>query len=163
MPQQEVILAEGWDGPGSPAVALTTVLRGLWDGLAGQPTVPVAAVSLQLTVFPTEDMAVGDGIAGFLVPAEMSGQRLAAALFVVATAGTTGTCDIQIRRVRGGAAADMLSTKLVMASGALASAAPVIDPVNAGVATGDCIYIDVDTLSTTKQKGGMVALSFRAP
>lgn len=42
MPQQDMILAEGWDGYGAPAVPLTNVLSALWNGLTGEPGDPKA-------------------------------------------------------------------------------------------------------------------------
>lgn len=115
----------------------------------------------------TADMATGDGLAGFLVPAEMNGMNLVRASFVVRTAGSGGVSEVQIRRVRDTTAVDMLSTKLTIDSTELKSAdsstAYVINTSNDDVQTDDRIYVDGDTVPATKPKGAMVTLGFAQP
>jgi hypothetical protein len=80
----------------------------------------------------------------------------------VITAGTTGTCLVQVRNVTQ--AADFLSTRISIDSGELGSdtaATPaVIDTANDDVAAFDTIAIDVDQLHTTPAKGLFVTLEF---
>lgn len=72
----------------------------------------------------------------------------------VLTAGTTGTTDIQIYRMRG--TSDMLSTKITIDSGETgsdtAAAAAVIDSSYDDVVSYDVLRIDVDAVSTTAPK-----------
>lgn len=125
------------------------------------------AVSLPLTALQTDDLAIGDGQAVLVIPASAHGMNLVGQVVTVATAGTTGTTDIQLRRVRAGSAVDMLSTKLTIDSAetsSITAATPaVIDASNDDVQTGDLIFVDIDATATTKPKGGAVALEFRLP
>lgn len=123
------------------------------------------------TIYDSDvDTAVGDGKQFFVVPASMAGSypmNLVSVIVSVETAGTTGTTDIQIRRVRGATAVDMLSTKATIDSGerdtTTAATAYVINTANDDLATADRIFIDVDAISTTAAKGLSVTLSFRRP
>lgn len=115
----------------------------------------------------TEDVATGDGAGGvfFRVPSTLDGMVLVAAAAQVQTAGTTGTTDVQVARIRAGTPADMLSTKVTIDSAEIDSStatAAVIDAANDDVATGDQLRIDVDAVSTTPPKGLLVELQFRA-
>jgi hypothetical protein len=127
-----------------------------------------AKTTVQLTAFsPTADTATGDGKVGLRIPAELDGMNLVAVAACVTTAGTTGTTDVQIRRVRSATPADMLSTKITIDSTEVdtstAATAAVINGTNDDVATGDQIYIDVDAVSTTKAKGLFVHMTFANP
>src|SRR3990167_1909075 len=99
----------------------------------------------------TTDMATGDGKGYMTVPSSMAGMDLVAVHARVITAGTTGTCTIQIANVTH--AADMLTTKISIDSaetGSDTAATPaVIDTANDDVASNDLIRIDVDTIHTT--------------
>lgn len=70
----------------------------------------------------------------------------------VYTKGVTGTMDIQIRRVRAGATVDVLST-LVTVGDEYTVADGVINAANDDLATGDLLFVDVDTTHTTPAKG----------
>jgi len=113
------------------------------------------------------DLATGDGLNGNFVriPAELDGYNLVDVGALVATAGTTGTTDIQIHNVTD--SVDMLSTKLTIDSGekdsSTAATAAVIDGTNDDVATGDHLRIDVDAVSTTAPQGLVVTLTFKTP
>jgi len=117
----------------------------------------------------TDDVVTGDGAGGvfFRVPAELNGYNLVGVAAAVVTAGTTGTTNIQVRRVRSGSPADMLSTKITIDSGetdsSTAATAAVINGTNADVNTADKIFIDVDAVSTTKPKGLQILLTFQKP
>lgn len=104
--------------------------------------------------------SVGDGIIGLAVPATYNGLSLSATGCAVHTKGITGTMTIQIRRRRDGSNADMLSAKLTIGD-AWSSTTATIDTSNDDVATGDLIYVDVDTVhSGTAALGLAVTLSF---
>jgi len=111
-----------------------------------------------------EAVVVGDGQAVFVVPAELNGWDLVAVGAHVFTVSSSGTPTIQIRNATQ--TADMLSTRITIDASekdsATAAAAAVIDTGNDDVATGDEIYIDVDTAGTGTQ-GLQVRLTFRRP
>lgn len=113
------------------------------------------------------DTTTGDGKAFFRVPAELNGMNLTGVAMTVATAGTTNTTDVQLRRNRSGSDADMLSTKLTIDSTetdtSTAATAAVINTSNDDVATGDRIFFDVDAVSTTAAKGIYVEMRFELP
>lgn len=122
-------------------------------------------VIVQLEIFPpTSDVVTGDGAAFFDVPSELAGMNLTGVAALVITAGTTGTTDVQIARVRAGTPADMLSTKLTIDStethSSTAATAAVVNAATDDVATGDLIRIDIDATATTKAKGLIVTLRF---
>jgi hypothetical protein len=113
---------------------------------------------------PTTDCATGDGKGFFPASSSMIGMNLTYAQLGVATAGVTGTMDIQVRRVRAGVPADMFSTKPSIASGGVIEAAgQAINLANDDIALGDRIFIDVDTVHTTPAKGLVVVLNFNMP
>jgi hypothetical protein len=137
------------------------------DGLAGSD---YGKTVVSISVFPdSDDVATGDGAGNVFwrVPSVLNGYNLVACAAVVQTAGTTGTTDIQIRRVRSGSNADMLTTKITIDSGetdsSTAATPAVINASNDDVATADVIRIDVDATSTTKAKGLLVELTFQLP
>lgn len=118
-------------------------------------------------VASNSNTTTGDGQAFFRVPSVMNGWNLVAVAAHVYTAGTTNTTDIQIRRTRAGANADMLSTKITIDSTEVdtssAAAAAVINASNDDVNTGDKISIDVDAVHTTPAQGLFVELQFQLP
>lgn len=168
-------LANGTDGElltwNSSGVA-TTVLVGTSghiltsNGTGAEPTMQALTENVQLIIFnPTVDMATGDGILGFHIPPSMNGMDLIYVHAEVTTAGTTGTCDIQVRNATQ--AADMLSTKLTVDSaetGSDTAATPaVIDTANDDVTTNDFIKIDIDAVHTTAAKGLNITSAFELP
>ncbi len=79
----------------------------------------------------------------------------------VVTAGTTGTTDIQIARIRSGSPVDVLSTTTKIDSGEIGSdtgTAGTINTSNDDLATNDRLRIDVDAVSTTAPKGLIVTV-----
>lgn len=133
------------------------------DGLSGS-VYGTKNVSIQVTAGDT-DTATGDGQAYFIIPAELAGMNLVDVKAGVATAGTTGTTDIQIHNVTD--AADMLSTKLTIDSAETtsetAATAAVINTATDDVAEGDVLRVDVDAVSTTAAQGLFVTLAFQTP
>lgn len=125
---------------------------------------------VQVLVFDdSQNNAVGDGAGDvfFRIPTKLNGMNLVAVGAQVQTAGTTGTQDIQIARIRAGAAVDMLSTKMTIDSTEIdtstAATPAVINGANDDVATGDQIRIDVDAVQTTPAKGLVVTMTFQLP
>lgn len=116
-----------------------------------------------------DNVATGDGQGMFFtVPSFMNGWNLTAVSGVVDVAGTTGTMDVQIRRLRVATPADMLSTKLTWDSTerrtSTAATPAVINTSNDDIATGDDIYIDVDAVHSTPATGVVnVSLTFTKP
>jgi hypothetical protein len=117
----------------------------------------------------SQDVVTGDGAGDvfFRVPLSWNGMDIVSVGAQVQTAGTTGTTDVQIARIRAGSPVDVLSTKLTIDSTEIdtitAAAAAVINTSNDDLATGDQIRIDVDATSTTKAKGLVVTISARLP
>lgn len=108
-----------------------------------------------------ETVVVGDGKIGFCVPANLNGKSLTAVQASVVTAGTTsGTTDIQVRRRRGASVADMLTTKVTLATATFTAGNGVINTSNDDIATGDLIYPDVDALNAVAPIGLSVTLTF---
>jgi hypothetical protein len=108
-------------------------------------------------------LAVGDGAVTFCISDDLNGLNLVDADAFVTTNSTSGTPTIQIRRVRAGTPADMLSTLITIdinePTSYTAAAQPVINTANDDVATGDLIAVDVD-VAGTGTKGLGVILTF---
>lgn len=122
----------------------------------------------QLATFsfpPSEEMVTGDNQAQIILPSIFNGLDLYAVQASVVTAGTTGTCDIQIHNLTD--AVDMLSTKITIDSGETtsltASTPAVINTSNDDVATGDVLRLDIDATHTTAAQGLIVTMEFRYP
>lgn len=135
------------------------------DGLAGSEY-GVEVVGIMASDMSTA-ITTGDGKAGFMVPTKLNGWNLIRAnAGLLAAQSTSGTPTVQVRRVRSGTPADMLSTKITIdaneSTSHTAATAAVIDTANDDVATGDLIYVDVD-VAGTGAKGLIVNLSFQAP
>jgi len=116
--------------------------------------------NVQIPVFEwVTNTVTGDGKYYFFVPADLNGLNLTSVRGTLITAGTTGQCDIQIYNVT--TAADMLSTKLVFATGAtLDDGNVVIDAGQDDVTTDDVLRFDCDAVHTTPAKGMIVHLGF---
>ena len=113
------------------------------------------------------DVAVGNGIYAFCVPAALAGMNIVNCVATVHTAGTTGTTDLQIRRRRNTTDVDVLSTVMTIDSGEVSSkdaATPyVINTGNDDLAEGDLLFIDIDAISTTAPKGLFVTVMAQLP
>lgn len=118
--------------------------------------------SIVLTVVnPEDDTEAGDGQVYIPIPAALNGYVITSVFGEVITAGTTGTTDLQIARIRSGTPVDVLSTKLTIDSGETDSstATPaVINTSNDDLATGDKLRIDIDAVSTTPAKGYLLTI-----
>jgi hypothetical protein len=116
---------------------------------------------------PAVPLVTGDGQAFFFVTPELAGKNLVGVFAALTGAqSSSGTVDIQIARVRGGVAADTLSTKLTVDANedsSLTAAAPaVIDPANDDMQAGDLLRVDIDAVGTGSQ-GLIVTVQFQAP
>jgi len=109
-----------------------------------------------------EGVTTGDGTIAFAAPLSLDGYDLVDALANVYTQSASGTTDIQVRRRRGANSADMLSTKITIATDEYYARDGVVNTSNDDVATGDKIYIDVDAAGSGAQ-GLSVTLTFRKP
>lgn len=148
-----------------------TVVEGAMDiyDQAGKKTVDLGVINYSyvsdhmvaiIAVASDTDVAVGDGKMGIAIPALLNQYNLISALASVYVKGITGSTTVQIRRSRGGADVDMLNTKITIGNVFFASSSDV-NLTKDDVLTGDLIFVDVDTVHTTKAKGLSVVLSFR--
>lgn len=111
------------------------------------------AKEILIPVFDSdEDCATGDGTMGIGIGSELNAWMIKNVRASVYTKGVTGTMDIQIRRVRAGATVDVLSTKVTVGD-EYTVADGVINAANDDLATGDLLFVDVDTTHTTPAKG----------
>lgn len=112
----------------------------------------------------TTDAAVADGAAYYPIPPELNGANITYVHLWAVTAGTTGTSDVQIARIRSGSPVDVLTTKVTIDSteqgSDTAATAAVINTSNDDVATNDVLRVDVDNLSSTAPKGLIVTVGF---
>lgn len=106
-----------------------------------------------------EAIIVGDGILPAVMPLILSGKNLIYAIAGVAIKGSANTTNVQIRRVRAGVPADMLSTLITIATTEYFAKDGVINTFNDDILEGDLIYIDVDAVGTGA-KGLTVTLVF---
>lgn len=115
---------------------------------------------LPISVFNSdEQIVVGNGIVGIPIDAKLDGWILKDVTAMVSTQGVTGATDIQIRRRRSGANADMLSTKVTIGAEYFASDG-VINATYEDVAEGDLLFVDVDAIHTTAPYGLSLTLKF---
>jgi hypothetical protein len=109
----------------------------------------------------TDSVTTGDGKWYCIIPDYADGMNLTVFTGAEITAGTTNTTDWQIYNVTK--AQDMLSTKLVFASGATTPTPCVIDGTKDNVSAGDVLRLDCDVVSTTAPKGFIPLLEFQYP
>lgn len=107
-------------------------------------------------------LAVADGTLGLVVPAIYAGYNLVDAEVACHTKGVTNTTDIQLRRRRAGADADMLTVKLTLGDEYYVSD-ETINTGNDDLAAGDLIYIDVDAVHDTPPQGVTVIFTVQLP
>jgi hypothetical protein len=182
-----IVDGANWEvGTGTYTSSGTTLTRTVQESssadsaitLSGSATVFISAAAadilnkhvVSILVFDDSiSCSTGDGAGDVFwrVPSALNGCNLVEVAAQNQTAGTTGTMDIQIARIRSGTPADMLSTKITIDSteidSSTAATAAVINTSNDDVATGDQIRIDVDAVHTTPARGLVVELSFRLP
>lgn len=141
-------------------VLTATDVAAALDELAGSPR----TFSLQINAFASgAAVTVGNGTVGMVVPAFMSGMNVTDVVASVHDKGITGTTDIQIRRRRDGVDADVLTTKVTLGDEFSVSDEEV-DTGNDDLATGDILYVDVDTVhSGTPPNGLTVVITAQKP
>jgi hypothetical protein len=132
------------------SIATTNITVDIPVGAQG----PVAGRTGGVLISPTSGSSAttGNSKAFIRIPEEMDGLTLQDVAACCSTAGSSGTTSIQIRRVRGGVSADMLSTALTIdaneTDSSTAATAAVIDTNNDDVQTGDQVHFDLDAIST---------------
>lgn len=102
--------------------------------------------------------SVANGVNGFLVTSDLNGLNILTAEVGCETKGITGSMTIQLRRVRAGASADVLSTLITVGDAYIATSTDV-NTSNDDLATGDLLYADVDTIHTTPAEGVTVGFT----
>ena len=105
-------------------------------------------------------VSTGDKAVCFTVPASLNGYNLTAVIVSVDDKGITGQTDVTIVKETAGAAADMLSTEVILED-VFFAVNGVIDATEDDVATGDNISVNVDAIhSGTAPNGLFVTLTF---
>lgn len=132
------------------------------DGLAGSV---YAEENVCWTIVDTDtDVATGDGVQAYVVPASLNGFNIVdVCASVYTTGGTSGTTDVQLRRRRSGADVDVLSTKVTITYNEYTAADEVVNTDNDDLSTGDLILVDVDAIAGTAPKGLSVVFTARKP
>lgn len=111
-------------------------------------------VSFGWAVFESDiACSVGDGKIGFVAPAWLVSRNIVDMQVSVSTPGTTGTMDIQLRRTRAGAAVDVFSAPVTVASGAYTASNETVDIANDDIQAGDMFFLDRDTVHTSPALG----------
>lgn len=109
-----------------------------------------------------QSVAVGDGKFMIAIPSSINGMNIVEVVASVYTQGVTGSTTIQVRRCRAGTNVDVLTSALSI--GAVYTAtSTAINTSNDDLATGDVLFIDVDTIHTTAPLGLSVVISARLP
>lgn len=111
-------------------------------------------------------LSTGDSKAVIRVGPEMDGMNLTAVGASVSNPSSAGAVSVQMRRVRGGVSADMLSTAITIDENETdtitAATAAVIDTTSDDVETGDQVHIDIDSAGTNVL-GLVVSFTFENP
>ena len=147
-----------------------TKLDGIETGAEVTSQAKVDAKLTRIAVIPVTSIsgsvAVGDGKAKLPIPSNLAGFNLIGVILTLETTSSSGLPTYQIRRRRGAAEADMLSTRVSCDVGersSLTAATPaVINTSNDDVDTGDDILLDKDVVGTG-ELGDIITLIFRAP
>lgn len=109
-------------------------------------------------------LTTGTSKAVVRIPSELGGLVLTDAGAGVSSPSTAGTVSIQIRRVRGGIAVNMLTTEITIDQdeydSVTAAAAGSINPVNRAVQAGDHLHFDV-TAAGNNARGLVISFTFQ--
>lgn len=116
------------------------------------PAVVFLSVQVAVTDPNGEALFTGDGQAYFSIGPELTGRTLLDCGASVGTVSSSGEVNVQIRRVRAGVSADMLSSEIRIdaneVDSSTAAGPPVVNGANAGVQTADQIFFDIDVAGT---------------
>lgn len=106
--------------------------------------------SVGIISFPSsENVSTGNGTQFVSIPECLNGARLTNVTSTLSVVGSSsGTTDIQVRRQRLAANADMLSTKVTIATTGYTASDGIIDSTNDQVLTGDKLFVDVDATTS---------------
>lgn len=110
-------------------------------------------------------ISVADGKQAAVVPASMNGMNLVDLTCSVhdLNSAASGDTTVVLRRVRGATATDMTSTGVTIAYTDYTASDDIVDTANDDLATGDKLYIDVNTITTAAQKGLSCTALFQTP
>lgn len=137
-----------------------------FEQFAPGDAMPIANVAILVTDPAGSAITTGDGKAYLRINDYVTGMNLIAVGASVSTVSSSGIPTVQLRRVRAGSPADMLSTKLTIdaseTDSSTAATPAVIDAANDDVLTGDQIHIDID-VAGTGAKGLCITLVFQTP
>jgi len=99
--------------------------------------------------------AVADGKQAAVIPANMNGMLLVDLTCSVSNlnSAASGDTTVVLRRVRGATPVDMTSTGVTIAYTDYTASDEVVDTANDDVATGDKIFVDVNSVTSEAQKG----------
>ncbi len=108
----------------------------------------------------SQTISTGNGQLGFVVPADMDGMDIVDCVATfTGSVGTVTNIEIQIRRVRGGSATDVLSTKLTIDATEWSSIdATTPHGINGGsddLLEGDVIFVDIDAVGSGSAGEGL--------
>ena len=136
-----------------------------FEQFAPGDAMPSANVAILVTDPNGSAISTGDGKAYFRANDYLAGMNLIGVGASVSTVSSSGPLTIQLRRVRSGSPADMLSTRItidVSETDSSTAASAVIDAANDDLLTADQIFIDIDSAGTGA-KGLCVTLAFQIP
>lgn len=113
----------------------------------------------------TTSHSVADAKDMCVVPSFLNGWNLTRANLALEGVGTvSGNVEVQVRRRRSSTSEDMLSTKIICASGDDVGTPGVIDGAYDDVQTDDQIFLDYDAITVGAPSGVMVVtLEFTKP
>lgn len=116
--------------------------------------------SVALSLYGSDEtVSVGGGTVFFPVTADLNGWRLVDVIATVDSTGDTSSTDIMVRRKRDGSTAYMLSTAVTLSSEYYARDG-IIDTNYDDIATGDNLFVYVDSTEITAPVGLSVGLTF---
>lgn len=118
-------------------------------------------------VTPDADtLTTGDGKFSMPIFSNLNGHNIVDVQAALSDVAESGTVTVAIRRLRSGAAVDVLSTSITIdateVSSATAAVAPAINTSNDDLATGDALLFDVD-VAGTGAKGLSVFIRTQVP
>ena len=127
------------------------------SGTSGYSGIPTSGNVSIISFDSDEAVETGDGVTPFCVPETMQTLDLTDVRCSVYTQGVTGTTDVQVRRERGAASVDMLSTKVTIGAEYTISDG-IINASNDDINAGDLIFVDVDDVHSGTAPNGLITV-----
>ena len=118
---------------------------------------------LSLTITDEDTHIAANQNKSFLVPSKFEGYNLTKAFARFFVAGGTGTCTVQVQRIRSGTTVEMLSTNMTFTDADIDSGTTaVINTANDDLLENDLIRINIatETITGPKPFGLVVLLEF---